>query len=51
MGERGDVYRVFMGKREGKRPLQRHRRRCEDNIQMDLQTWDVRYRLDRAGSG
>jgi len=37
MGERRGVYRVFMGKPEGKRPLGRHRRRWEDNIQMDLQ--------------
>jgi hypothetical protein len=26
-----------MGKPEGKRPLGRPRRRCEDNIKMDLQ--------------
>ena len=26
-----------MGRREGKRPLGRHRRRWEDNIKMDLQ--------------
>jgi hypothetical protein len=25
-----------MGKPEGKRPLGRYRRRCEDNIEMDL---------------
>jgi hypothetical protein len=30
-GER-DVYRVLMGKPEGKRPLGRHSRRWEDNI-------------------
>jgi len=30
-------YRVLMGKREGKRPLGRPRRRWEDNIKMDLQ--------------
>ena len=35
-GER-DVYRVLMGKPEGKRPLGRHRRRWEDDIKMDLQ--------------
>jgi hypothetical protein len=27
MGERRGVYRVLMGKPEGKRPLRRHRRR------------------------
>jgi hypothetical protein len=35
-GERG-VYRVLVGKPEGKRPLGRPRRRCEYNIKMDLQ--------------
>ena len=34
--ERG-VYRVFVGKQEGKRPLWRPRRRWVDNIKMDLQ--------------
>jgi hypothetical protein len=33
----GRVYRVLVGKPEGKRPLGRHRRRREDNIKMDLQ--------------
>jgi len=37
MGERKGVYRVFVGKTEGKRPLGRHRPRWEDNIKMDLQ--------------
>jgi hypothetical protein len=31
-----DVYRVLMGKPEGKRPLGRLRRRREFNIKMDL---------------
>jgi hypothetical protein len=31
------VYRVLVGKTEGKRPLGRPRRRWEDNIKMDLQ--------------
>jgi len=31
------VYRVFLGKPEGKRPLGRPRRRGDDNIKMDLQ--------------
>ena len=30
------IYRVLMGKPEGKRPLGRPRRRWEDNIKMDL---------------
>ena len=37
MGERRGVYRVLVGKLEGKRPLGRLRRRWEDNIKMDLQ--------------
>jgi len=37
MGERRGVYRVLVGKPEGKRPLGRHRRRWEDNIKTDLQ--------------
>ena len=35
--EMRDVYRVLVGKPEGKRPLARPRRRWEDNIKMDLQ--------------
>jgi hypothetical protein len=31
------MYRVLVGKPEGKRPLGRPRRRLEDNIKMDLQ--------------
>jgi len=31
------VYRVLVGKPEGKGPLGRPRRRWEDNIEMDLQ--------------
>jgi len=34
--ERRDVYRVLVGKPEGKRPLGRPRHRWEDNIKMDL---------------
>jgi hypothetical protein len=34
--ERG-VYRVLVGKPEGKRPLGRPRRRWKDNIKMDFQ--------------
>jgi hypothetical protein len=56
-GERRSVYRVLVGKTEGKRPLGRPRRRWEDNIQTDLQ--EVGYRCmdwidlaqDRAGGG
>jgi hypothetical protein len=37
MGERRGVYRVLMGKPEGKIPLERPRRIWEDNIKMNLQ--------------
>jgi hypothetical protein len=37
MGEERGVYWVLVGKREGKRPLGRPRRRWDDNIRMDLQ--------------
>jgi len=37
MRERRGVYRVLVGKPEGKRPLGRPRHRWEDNINMDLQ--------------
>ena len=37
MGERRYVYRVLIGKPEGKRPLRILRRRSEDNIKMNLQ--------------
>ena len=36
-GESRGVYRIFVGKPEGKRPLVNTRRRWEDNIKMDLQ--------------
>jgi hypothetical protein len=37
MGEDRGVYRVLVGKPEGKRPLGRRRRRWEDNVKNDLQ--------------
>jgi hypothetical protein len=37
MGDRQGVFRVLVGKPEGKRPLGRTRRRWEDYIKMDLQ--------------
>ena len=37
MGEERGVYRILVGKPEGKRPLGRPRRRWVDNIKMDLQ--------------
>jgi len=37
MGEGRGMYRILVGKPEGKRPLGRPMRRREDNIKMDLQ--------------
>jgi len=37
IGESRGVYRVLVGKPEGKRPLGRPRRRWKDNIKMGLQ--------------
>ena len=52
MGERRGVYRVLVGKPEGKRPLGRPRRRWEYNIKMDLQEVECGVcGLDRAGTG
>ena len=42
MGEERGVYRVLVGKPEGKRPLGRPRRRWED-IRMDLQEVGLGY--------
>ena len=51
MGERRGVYRVLVGKPEGKKPLGRTRRRWKYNIKMDLQEGRCGgYGLDRAGS-
>jgi hypothetical protein len=36
MGEGRGVYRVLVGKPEGRRPLERPRRRWEFNIRMDF---------------
>jgi hypothetical protein len=43
MGEGRNVYRVLVGKPEGKRPLERPRRRWEDEIKTDLREigWGV----------
>jgi len=51
------VYRVLVGRPEGKRPLGRPRRRREDNIKMDLRkigidgaNW-IRLVQDRSSGG
>jgi hypothetical protein len=36
MGEKGNAYRLLVGKPEGKRPLGRPRRRLVNNIKIDL---------------
>jgi len=36
MGEGREVYRVLVGKPEGRRPLGRLRRRWVDNVRLDL---------------
>jgi len=41
MGEERAVYRVLVGKPEGKRPMGKPRRRWVDNNRMDLQ--EVKY--------
>jgi hypothetical protein len=52
MGEMRNVYRVLMGKPEGKRPLERLRRRWEDGLKMDLReiVWGG-CGVDSPGSG
>jgi hypothetical protein len=37
MGERKGVYRLLVGKPEGKRPFGRHSGRWEDIVKMDIQ--------------
>jgi ribosome biogenesis protein Tsr3 len=43
VGEKGNAYRILVGKPEGKRPLGRPRRRWVDNIKINLReiAWDV----------
>jgi hypothetical protein len=50
MGETRNVYRILVGKPEGKRPLGRPIRRWVDNIKMDLKEigWDVRDWIELA---
>jgi len=45
MGEEREVYRVLVGKPEGRRPLGRPRRRWVDNIRMDLQEVECGYMI------
>jgi hypothetical protein len=43
MGKKRNAYRILVGKPEGKKLLERSRRRWEDNIKMDLREigWGV----------
>jgi hypothetical protein len=52
MGEGRNVYRVLVGKPEGKRQLERPRRRWEDGVKMDLrETGWGGCGVDSRGSG
>jgi hypothetical protein len=52
MGEERKVYKVLVGKPEGKRPLGRPRRRWEYGIRMDLKEIGMGgCELDSTGSG
>jgi hypothetical protein len=50
MTEGSGVYRVLVGRPEGKRPLGRPRHRWEDNIKIDLGNKDRWGKLDSGGS-
>jgi hypothetical protein len=49
MGEKRNVYRLLVGKPEGKRPLGRPRSRWIYNIKMDLLEIGLRRGLDWSG--
>jgi hypothetical protein len=49
--ERKKVYKVLVGKPEGKRPLGRPRRRWEDGVRMDRREIGLGGGLDSTGSG
>jgi hypothetical protein len=50
MGEERKMYRVLMGKPEGKRPLGRPRHKWQDGIRMDLSEIGLE-EVDSVGSG
>jgi hypothetical protein len=50
-GGRRGMYRVLVGKPEGKKPLGRPRRRWEGNIKMDLQEMGCGLIWPRIGTG
>jgi hypothetical protein len=51
VGEGRKMYRVLVGKLEGKRPLERPRRRWEGGIKMDLREIGWGGGVDSSGSG
>ena len=51
MRERRNGYRILVGRPEGKRPLERTRRRWEDNIKMGLKEIEWGRGLNLSGSG
>jgi hypothetical protein len=52
LGEEGKVYKVLLGKPEGRRPLGRPRRRWEYGVRIDLRDIGLRgCGLDSTGSG
>jgi hypothetical protein len=52
MGERRGAYRTLVEESEGRRPLEKPRRRWEDNIKMDVREVGLGgRRLDQSGSG
>jgi hypothetical protein len=50
VGEKRNAYRILVRNPEGKRPLGRRRRKCMDNIKMDLKErgWDGMDWIDLA---
>jgi hypothetical protein len=50
MWAKRNAYRILVGKPEGKRPLGRLRRRCVENIKIDLREvgWDGMHWIDLA---
>jgi hypothetical protein len=51
MGEERDIYRILVGKPEGKRPLGRPSSRWEDGIRMELREIGWGCKLDPLDSG
>jgi hypothetical protein len=51
MGKKSGVYRVLVGKPEGKRPLERPRLSWKDNIKIDFRNGMWEYGLNPAGPG